>query len=114
MLAKTDGLYAYNPIFDEALKLYKYEIEASLKEKIKDIEHYDELIIRIEQIKEELKEELKKQTLKRLVTGHDIMEFGIKPGPIIAEIMEKIETAQLEGNIKTREEALKYLKEIIA
>lgn len=114
MLTKTDGSYAYNPIFDESLKLYKYEIEASLKEKIKDIEHYDELLIRIEQIKEELKEELKKQALKRFLTGYDIMEFGIKPGPIIAEIMEKIETAQLEGNIKTKEEALKYLKELIA
>lgn len=113
MLIKTDKGYAYNPIFDDLLKLYKYEIEASLKEKIKDIEHYEELLKRIEEIKKELNEELKRQTLKRLITGYDIMALGIQPGPIISEIMENIENAQLEGTIKTRDEALEYLKDLI-
>lgn len=113
MLIKTEKGYSYNPVFDDAVKLYKYEIEASLKEKIKDIEHYDELLMQIENVKEELKEELKRQTLKRLITGYDVMELGIKPGPIIAEIMEKVEDVQLEGIIKTREEALEYMKNLV-
>jgi hypothetical protein len=38
------------------------------------------------------------------------MNIGIEPGPIISEIMTKIEDAQLEGTIKTRDQALEYLK----
>ena len=34
-------------------------------------------------------------------------------GPIISEIMTKIEDAQLDGIIKTREQALEYLKILI-
>ncbi len=41
------------------------------------------------------------------------MNLGIEPGPIISEIIEKIEDAQLEGTIKIREHALAYLGDII-
>lgn len=116
MLKKTDKGFAYNPTFDDLFKLYKYEINASLKlskEKAKDIENYEETVKIIEDVKEELKEELKRQSLQRLITGNDVMARGIDPGPIISEIMTKIENDQLEGNIKTREQALKLLDDII-
>ena len=114
MLTKTDTGYIYNPVFDELLKLHKYEIDASIKiftEEEKKTEK--DLLRNVTEIKGELEEELKKQALKRLITGYDIMAQGIEPGPIISEIMTKIEDAQLDGIIKTRDHALEYLKTLI-
>lgn len=114
MLTKTDTGYIYNPVFDDLMKLHMYEMSASLKPTVpKEQKEYGELLKNVAEIKEELKEELKKQSLKRLITGYDVMELGIEPGPIIAEIMEKVEDAQLEGTIKTKDGALKYLKDLI-
>jgi tRNA nucleotidyltransferase/poly(A) polymerase len=114
MLTKTDTGYIYNPVFDELLKLHKYEMDASIKiftEEEKKTEK--DLLRNVTEIKAELEEELKKQALKRLITGYDIMNQGIEPGPIISEIMTKIEDSQLEGTIKTRDQALEYLKTLI-
>jgi poly(A) polymerase len=46
-----------------------------------------------------------------LVTGHDLISLGWKPGPQFKEILESVETRQLEGQLATREEALAWLKE---
>lgn len=114
MLIKTDTGYIYNYIFDDLLKLHKYEIMASIKTFTPtEIKIEKDLLKNIEDIKIELEEELKKQTIKSFITGYDIMSQGIEPGPIISEIMTKIDNAQLEGIIKTREDALMYLKNII-
>ena len=45
-----------------------------------------------------------------LVTGHDLIEMGHKPGPCFREILAALEDLQLEGKLKTREEALEYLQ----
>ena len=45
-----------------------------------------------------------------LVTGNDLIQMGMKPGPKFGEILEAIETRQLEGGLKTREEALDWVK----
>ncbi|HEY5163364.1 MAG TPA: HD domain-containing protein, partial [Terriglobales bacterium] len=45
-----------------------------------------------------------------LVTGHDLIEMGHKPGPRFREILAALEDLQLEGKLKTREEALEYLR----
>lgn len=114
MLTKTDTGYIYNPVFDELLKLHKYEIDASIKVFTpEEIKTEEDLLRNVVEIKDELGEELKKQTLKRLITGYDIMAQGIEPGPIISEIMTKIEDAQLDGIIKTRDQALTYLEDLI-
>lgn len=42
----------------------------------------------------------------RLVNGHDLIALGLKPGPGFGQILAAIEEAQLEGQIKTRNEAL--------
>lgn len=113
MLTKTDTGYIYNPVFDELLKLHIYEIDASTKiftEEEKKTEK--DLLRNVKEIKDELEEELEKQALKRLITGYDVMNLGIEPGPIISEIIEEIENVQLEGIIKTREQALTYLERI--
>ena len=45
-----------------------------------------------------------------LVTGNDLIALGMKPGPRFGEILEAVETRQLEGALKTREEALEWVK----
>jgi hypothetical protein len=45
-----------------------------------------------------------------LVRGDDLIAFGFRPGPKFGEILEAIETRQLEGRLRTREEALEWVK----
>ncbi|MEY3896578.1 MAG: hypothetical protein RLZZ214_2098, partial [Verrucomicrobiota bacterium] len=49
-----------------------------------------------------------------LVTGRDLIQLGLKPGPRFKEILEAIQTEQLEGRILDREPALTYLKALAA
>jgi len=52
----------------------------------------------------------------KLLTGDDLIYLGFSPGPEFKEVLRIIEDAQLEGTIRTREEALdlasKALKEV--
>src|SRR5437764_12642637 len=45
-----------------------------------------------------------------LVRGEDLIALGLKPGPKFGEILEAAETRQLEGEFRTREEALDWVK----
>jgi poly(A) polymerase len=45
-----------------------------------------------------------------LVRGDDLITLGLKPGPKFGEILEAVETRQLEGTLQTREEALEWVK----
>ena len=45
-----------------------------------------------------------------LVRGDDLLALGLKPGPKIGEILEAVETRQLEGALRDREEALEWVK----
>ncbi len=59
-------------------------------------------------------ETLRPQQKTRLVTGRDLIElFGLEPGPIFRELLEKVEEARAEGLIKDREEALSFLAKLI-
>jgi putative nucleotidyltransferase with HDIG domain len=49
----------------------------------------------------------------RLVRGDDLIAMGLKPGPRIGELLEAVQTAQLEGEIKTRREALELLRTML-
>ena len=46
-----------------------------------------------------------------LVNGNDLIELGLKPGPGFKDLLGEAEDEQLEGRLKTREEALAWLKE---
>src|SRR6266571_1397950 len=46
---------------------------------------------------------------ERLLTGDDLQTMGFRPGPLFARILAALEEAQLEGQIKTREEAQEYV-----
>ncbi len=48
---------------------------------------------------------------KRLVSGKDVMKIlDMKAGKEVGEVLNKIRELQLEGTLKTRSEAIKYLK----
>ena len=46
-----------------------------------------------------------------LLTGDDLIVLGMKPGPKFGEILDAVETRQLEGALKNREEALEWVKQ---
>lgn len=47
-----------------------------------------------------------------LITGHDLMRtFGLAPGPIIGELLEQVREAQADGQIASREQALRWVKD---
>jgi len=48
---------------------------------------------------------------ERLLTGNDLQSLGFRPGPLYSEILGALEEAQLEGEIRNREEAERYLLE---
>ena len=45
-----------------------------------------------------------------LVRGDDLIAMGMKPGPEFGEILEAVETRQLEGALSNRDEALDWVK----
>ena len=45
-----------------------------------------------------------------LIDGRDVLALGWKPGPKIGEILEAVQTRQLEGTLNSREEALEWIK----
>jgi len=45
-----------------------------------------------------------------LLRGHDLIALGLTPGPRLGEILEAVETRQLEGALHDREEALAWVK----
>ncbi|MGJ8633582.1 MAG: CCA tRNA nucleotidyltransferase, partial [Luteolibacter sp.] len=48
-----------------------------------------------------------------LVTGKDLIQRGLKPGPLFKEILEEIQTQQLENTLTTREQALTHLETLL-
>ncbi|MBI2471982.1 MAG: CCA tRNA nucleotidyltransferase [Planctomycetes bacterium] len=50
---------------------------------------------------------------KPLITGHDLIAMGLKPGPVFKDILTKIEDEQLEGNLNTKEAAIEKVKTLI-
>ncbi len=45
-----------------------------------------------------------------LVNGADLIALGLKPGPQFGEILEAVETRQLEGILRDRDEALAWVR----
>ncbi len=94
LLALADCLAARGPASDET--------------------HSKKLVELFWEIHQFAQEVVSKVARERLITGHDLIEiFGLKPGPIFREILAAVEEAQVEGRIRTREEALAWLKEYL-
>ncbi|NPA26767.1 MAG: CCA tRNA nucleotidyltransferase [Chloroflexi bacterium] len=48
--------------------------------------------------------------LPPLLTGHDLRAMGLKPGPHIGQLLRELRAAQVEGRVRTRDEALAYVQ----
>ena len=46
-----------------------------------------------------------------LVNGDDLIAMGLRPGPLFREILERVEEAQLDGTLTSREQALAFVRE---
>jgi poly(A) polymerase len=49
----------------------------------------------------------------RLLTGKDLIAEGYRPGPDLGKALEAVETAQLDGQIRTKEEALEIARRVM-
>ncbi len=47
---------------------------------------------------------------ERLLTGDDLQSMGFRPGPQFSEMLRTLEDAQLEGQVRTREEAETFVR----
>jgi poly(A) polymerase len=45
-----------------------------------------------------------------LVTGNDLKALGLAPGPVFKDILDAVATRQLEGTLRTRDEALAWIR----
>jgi poly(A) polymerase len=45
-----------------------------------------------------------------LLNGRDLIQLGYKPGPGFREMLSAIEDAQLEGSLRSKEEALEFVR----
>lgn len=45
-----------------------------------------------------------------LITGSDVMRLGYEPGPVLGYILHRVREKQIRGEIRTRQQALAYLR----
>ncbi len=45
------------------------------------------------------------------ITGKDLIELGLKPGPVFGEILRSLQIAKIEKGLKNRDEELHFLRE---
>lgn len=100
MRAATLKRFVRLPRFEEHLELHRLDCLASHGM----LDSY-EFVCRF--IKETPPEQVRPP---RLVTGDDLREMGLRPGPKFKEILRAVEDAQLDGQVATREEAMAYVR----
>ena len=88
------------PTFEEELELHRVDCASSHKM----MDNYEFLL--------QKREEFANEPIipPPLVRGDDLIAMGMKPGPKFSEILEAVETRQLEGTLKDREAALDWIK----
>jgi len=92
------------PDFELHLELHRLDCLGSHK----DLSTYHFVKKEFRKFQSELKKMRAKP--KRLITGDDLISIGLSPGPIFKKILTRVEDAQLEGKIKTKEEAIEMAK----
>src|SRR5437899_3961522 len=88
------------PTFEEEIELHRVDCEGSHRM----LDNYEFLLRK--------REEFANEPIipPPLVRGDDLIALGLKPGPRFGEILEAVETRQLEGNLRTRKEALEWVQ----
>ncbi len=76
-------------------------------------EEIEALLKTIRTLRDFKKNEMKETDLKPLLNGNEIMEIlNLKPGRIIGILKNKLLDAQMEGKVKTKEEAINFIREV--
>ncbi len=74
-------------------------------------EEIESLLKTIRELEDFRKREMKEEKIKPFLNGREIMELlGIGPGRRVGELKEKLLEAQLEGKIRSKEEAVSFIK----
>lgn len=61
-----------------------------------------------------LQYQLDEEPTKPLIHGQDLLDlFHLEPGPYLGDLIRAVENERDQGNIKTREQAIEYLKTLI-
>lgn len=91
---RTDG-------FSEHLELHRLDCLASHR----NLENY--------KLAREMLGQIPEEQIKppRLLTGKDLIRHGYRPGPLFKQILQAVEDAQLEGEVRTREDALHLVRQ---
>jgi poly(A) polymerase len=103
MRASTLKRFLRLPDFEEHLELHRLDTQASNGYTAA----YDFVRDQLAQMGEE---ELRPP---RLITGRDLIEAGYHPGPRFSKALEAVETAQLEGEISTKDQALALARRVL-
>jgi poly(A) polymerase len=88
------------PHFDEHLELHRLDCQGSHRK----LGHYEFCRKALRDLPPEVIRPAP------LITGDDLIALGLQPGPRFKEILEEIETLQLEDKLRTRDEALAYVQ----
>jgi poly(A) polymerase len=99
MRASTLKRFVRLPRFDEHLALHRLDCLSSHRR----LDAYD-FVRRV--LEETPPEEIRPE---RLLTGNDLLELGYRPGPAFSEILRSVEDGQLEGQFKTKEDAVAFV-----
>ena len=83
--------------------LSKYEIETLLFVMAK---------VKNEEVRKSISKYFTKlKNIKPQIRGRDLLELGLKPGPIFGKILEAVHEAKLNGLVKSKEDEIEFVKE---
>jgi poly(A) polymerase len=85
--------------FEDHLELYRVNCLSSRR----DLKLYKLWLQKVEQYRHE-------PPATPFLTGDDLIELGYQPGPMFKEVLQAVEDLQLDGALRTREEALEHVK----
>jgi poly(A) polymerase len=90
--------------FEDELELHRVDCTSSHH----DLSNYTFLL--------EKREEFAHEPLipEPLITGRDLIELGLQPGPRFKEILEAVQSRQLEGALTSHDDALAWVREEFA
>ena len=92
--------FLQDPLFPLHLELHRIDCEASHG----NLDTYYYGVAALEEERNRPPEE------SSLLGGNDLIALGFKPGPLFGKILHSMRDAQLEGILKTREDAQEWLK----
>jgi len=99
MRASTLKRFIRLPQFDEHLALHRLDCLSSHR-------HLDAYDFVRRTLEETPVEEMRPV---RLLTGNDLQSLGYQPGPLFSKILRSLEDAQLEGQVRSREDAIAFV-----